>query len=253
MPRFRKTKRFAGHKIVKKRHRVRGARKTTRVGRTATMGAGSIRPTIQRGPYPFGNSYLVKLVYGVNFAITTAGSSSLSASYLHRLNSLFDPDQSGTGHQPYMYDQLTSMYKRYQVYAASYRLTCTAPNQNGILCGLAVRDAANTTASMASKTVDYIVERRLTTLRSVNSTGSQKTMFKGYVKMQQVFGITKTQYGAAEEDKYDAAIGATPTETVVLDAFIIDPNALVATASMRFIGTITYYARMFDFIGPSQS
>ena len=31
------------------------------------------------------------------------------------MNSLFDPDQTGTGHQPYYFDQFAALYNRYTV------------------------------------------------------------------------------------------------------------------------------------------
>lgn len=37
------------------------------------------------------------------------------ATYAFRCNSLFDPDQTGTGHQPYRFDQLAAIFQRYRV------------------------------------------------------------------------------------------------------------------------------------------
>lgn len=253
-------KRFKRKTVSKSRpvKRRRTSKKTsrkasTKVGSGGQKGFAAVRPTVQRGMYPFGTSYFVRLIYGVNSTITTNGSVSTSKNCLFRLNSLYDPEQTDAGHQPYMYDQLTAIYSRYQVYGAKYNLTFTDPDQEGTLVGLAVRDAANTAGSMSGKNVDYVMERRLTTLKVCNKSGSQKVTFHGYVNMQQVLGVTKAQYNAAEADQYDSAVGASPAESVVLDAFIIDPNALVATSSIRLIGTIVYYARMFDFDGPAQS
>lgn len=41
------------------------------------------------------------------------------ASYVLRGNSLFDPDYTGTGHQPRYYDQLTPIYGRYKVLSSA--------------------------------------------------------------------------------------------------------------------------------------
>lgn len=258
MPLRFKRKTVSKSRVVRRRRRttksrVRTRKASTKLGKGAQVNYRALKPTIQRGMYPFQPAYFVKLVYGVNVTITTAGSSALSTNSLLRMNSLFDPEQTGVGHQPFMYDSLTAIYNRYQVYGASYKLTFTDPNQDGLLMGVSARDAANTTASMSGKSVDYIVERRLTNMKSVNNTGSQKAFFNGYVNIQQVLGVTRAQYNSAEADIYDAAVTASPTESVVLDMFLIDPNALVATASIRIIGTITYYARMFDLDDPAQS
>ena len=54
----------------------------------------------------------VRLVY--EDLITLAPGTPL-ASYVFRGNSLYDPDYTGTGHQPRYYDQLTPVYGRYKV------------------------------------------------------------------------------------------------------------------------------------------
>ena len=41
------------------------------------------------------------------------------ASYVFRGNSLYDPDYTGTGHQPRYYDQLTPIYGRYKVLSSA--------------------------------------------------------------------------------------------------------------------------------------
>jgi len=42
--------------------------------------------------------------------------------YVFRLNSLFDPDLTGTGHQPFFFDQLTAVYGQYCVTAGKARV-----------------------------------------------------------------------------------------------------------------------------------
>lgn len=49
--------------------------------------------------------------------------------YTFRGNSLFDPDYTSTGHQPYYYDQLAQMYSRYRVYSS--RIKVSAMNNVG--------------------------------------------------------------------------------------------------------------------------
>ena len=39
-----------------------------------------------------------------------------------KLNSLYDPDFTGGGHQPYLYDTMTATYANYRVYAASVKI-----------------------------------------------------------------------------------------------------------------------------------
>lgn len=213
----------------------------------------AVKPSIQKTLNPFPPSMYVKLTYGINVVIGTNGSSALSVNYLHRLNSLYDPDQTGTGHQPYQFDQLSSLYERYQVYKASYQFRITDPSQDGLLVGACVRPASDTNSSMNAKTADYIVERRLAVLKPLNNTGRQYVSFRGSIPIYKPLGCTRAQFWGSEDGKYNADIGANPTDVLSLDAFVCDPNALVAQAYVRMIGTITFSAKLWEFLSPGQS
>jgi hypothetical protein len=58
----------------------------------------------------------VKLVYE---DLLTLAPGTTFGSYIFRGNSLYDPDYTGTGHQPRFYDQLTPVYGRYKVLSSS--------------------------------------------------------------------------------------------------------------------------------------
>jgi hypothetical protein len=43
-----------------------------------------------------------------------------------RLNSLYDPDYTSTGKQPYYYDSLAGIYDRYRVFKTDYVIYCSS-------------------------------------------------------------------------------------------------------------------------------
>lgn len=51
--------------------------------------------------------------------------------YVWRMNSLYDPDQTGTGHQPMAHDQWATLYKKYRVQAVKVTMRITATNVLG--------------------------------------------------------------------------------------------------------------------------
>lgn len=246
--RFKKRRITKGRRVVKRKR----SKASTKIGSIGNQNRMALKPGVQRTLNPFPPTMFAKMVYGVNIVVDATAVTGLSVSWIHRLNSLFDPDQTSTGHQPYQFDQLSSMYRRYQVYGASFRITATDPTR-GMVVGICVRPSTDSSSSMTSRTVDYIYERRLTNVRAINDSGSQKTSWKGYVKMQQVFGVTKSQFNSGTTGQYDAAYNANPTDIVALECWAIDPNGTGLTASIRFVGSITYYAKLWEFLGPSQS
>lgn len=63
----------------------------------------------------------VKHTYVEQLQLTPIAANSYTA-YTFRTNSLFDPDYTSTGHQPYGYDSLAAQYSRYLVYKSTIRV-----------------------------------------------------------------------------------------------------------------------------------
>lgn len=62
-----------------------------------------------------------KLVYAdkINLSLSSGGPNY----YSFRMNSLFDPDYTGTGHQPQWFDQLAAIYRNYRVKGSKITVT----------------------------------------------------------------------------------------------------------------------------------
>lgn len=72
-------------------------------------------------PHLYNNNYTVKLTYADNFLHNIKQDGSASASNQFRMNSAFDPDFTGTGHQPIMRDLWASQYDYYTVLQCDYK------------------------------------------------------------------------------------------------------------------------------------
>lgn len=89
--------------------------------------------------------------------ITLTSTSGSLAKYIFSLNSCYDPDVSGTGHQPLMWDQLTALYNRYVVKGAKIKCqfspisntTSTTQPSGPMVIGI-MGDADNTTPTTGS-------------------------------------------------------------------------------------------------------
>ena len=66
--------------------------------------------------------FITKLRYAERINIPAAAAVGLANAYLFNLNSIYDPDRTGVGHQPMGRDQLALLYHRYRVFAVSWRI-----------------------------------------------------------------------------------------------------------------------------------
>lgn len=79
--------------------------------------------TIPRSfPHVYNNNYTVRLTYADTFRHDIINSSAGGVTQVFRTNSIFDPDFTGTGHQPLGRDLWASMYDYYAVLSTSYTI-----------------------------------------------------------------------------------------------------------------------------------
>lgn len=121
------------------------------------------------------------------------------------VNSLYDPDVSGTGHQPMGFDQLTPLYNRYIVTGAkittSFENSATTVNA-GVTVGITVHEGQTFYASTAQD-VETLIEQGKTTYRMLSQaqgnigtvTLSRNISFRKEFAVQDLIGNIE-QYGA---------------------------------------------------------
>lgn len=81
-----------------------------------------LQVTVPRNiPHGYNNTYTVRLTYSDCVNVTFSGSGG-SASRYFSLNSIYDPDASGGGHQPLMRDLWASQYDYYAVLSTTYHI-----------------------------------------------------------------------------------------------------------------------------------
>ena len=103
----------------------------------------SLVPTTQKPGYkghPFGKKFYTKLRYSESHVIAASSSNNFATSYKYRLNSLFDPNYTGVGHQPRGFDQLSTIYEKYTIVAAKISVCFITNNSVPSVCGLRLVD-----------------------------------------------------------------------------------------------------------------
>ncbi len=219
-------------------------------------GMGNQVVQVQRGTMPFAENYRVRLRYCDRVQLTTAGSVNTATTYSFRLGSLFDPDYTGTGHQPYQYDQLTTVYNKYVVekvdFRVRFRQVASSPITS-LWCGYSLLTDTNANASANGDTLNEIRERStalVAPLAAVNNKANFQT-WSGSVVLRQLFGVTEMQYYGDQED-FAAIYNANPSRQCFLELCLMDPDSGSSTTVEADV-ELVYHAKMFGYVAPSQS
>lgn len=179
------------------------------------------------------------LRYQDNYTLTSSSGS--AAQQIFRLSSLFDPDFSGTGHQPLYFDQISSIYLNYRVrYAKMHvtflplsddtEVTTTGPFQVGV--------SANSTQTFSS-TLTTVAEQN-------NSKSALLARDKSAVPVSMSLTYTpKRDLGISfMDDTVSAVVGGNPGKPYFGCIYAADLN--LTSGSVKAVVTITFDCEFFQ-------
>lgn len=209
------------------------------IRRRARKGAGRRRggqatTTVNKSLQPIPNRYICKMKY------TTTVTSDALGQYIFNLNSLYDPDRTGAGHQPYGYDPLSNLYNRYRVISCGWRvqgplgadgppiIVASLPNND---LGLAF---ANTGVMLENPRCKYIAQ----------NPGAPIPTLRGKIYLPKLMGRSKTQYMA--DDNYQSIVTASPNELGLLYLQTFNGYTGVAYAGVGLTVLLEFTVEFFD-------
>ncbi len=135
--------------------------------------------------------------------------------YLYKCNGLYDPNYTGTGHQPMGYDQLASVYSHYCVTASRIKLTQLTSPANPTVVGVLVSDQNGSSGPWPAVTEQ--AKNRVSFVAPTQSS-TQKIIVRQKWDLHTMTGIID-----GSDSTYSAAVGADPTD---VQYFIIFLQAL---------------------------
>jgi len=162
------------------------------------------------------------------------------------LNSLYDPDYTAAGHQPYQYDLLTTVYSNYIVKSTFIDLTFSDPTADGLWVGHIIRSNTDAADGSAGKTLSDILERPNYKCVPLNDTGAQTATIRTNVPHHLVFGLSQAQYLSSLE-LYAAAYNANPSGVSLLEVLLLDPTARSSAYSVRVTGRLVFDFEMYGY------
>lgn len=210
--------------------------------------------TLQVG---FPKAVITKLRYADILALsTTSGSASF---YNYRPNSVFDPDQSGIGHQPMFFDNYASIYNRYRVLGATINVVFTPSRDFADDAGLPQRSSmggpwvvgivgTNNTANYSN-----IITTRMEANESVFKTLNTRTGADGVVSCQLAYSPETTLGRPAGDDTVSANVTASPTAIWNWQVWAQDTNSVVANTFVSAHVDIEYTVEFYDIINQAQN
>lgn len=198
---------------------------------------------LARGQNPLPFKSITKLAYNQQITLT-GGSAGAIAVKVFNAASLFDPDYSGTGHQPLGFDQIMPMYDHYVVLGS--KMTVRFANAGTAAAILGV--SGNAVVTLKTSASHYI-EAGATShmVSSLNNTGGNPVVSQGY--------SPKIHLGIDDPiaaDKLQGTISANPTDGWFYHVFAEPINAS-ETASAYADVTIVYTCAFIEPVQLAQS
>lgn len=193
------------------------------------------RPTtvVQRGITPIAPRTIARLKY-CSFISRTL-SLGVGSDNLYRLNSIFDPDLTGTGTQPYGRDTYAAIYNRYRVFAVAYKATFSHT-------GTAAANFSVLPTNSNSIIIDPELAREMPRSRNGigGALGAAPVVLRGRVSLPALNGCTRQQYMA--DDRFQALQTDNPLEDLVLHIICQSPDNITVRVAIEMV----YYVEFFD-------
>jgi len=186
---------------------------------------------VTRSLNPVSQNYVCKLKYA------TSVITDFNGQFCINLNSLYDPEQTGVGHQPYGYDQLATLYNRYRVIGASWSVVCM--KQTSAICLSALPANESTPAITSGAQMRENPRAKFV----YQNPGSPLKIVKGYTSIPSLIGRTKAQYMA--DDRFQADVNSNPQEFARLNILVNGPTDTPLNGEPLQI-TVEYTAEFFD-------
>lgn len=160
-----------------------------------------------------------------------------------RMNSTFDPDVTGSGHQPYGRDQLAALFNHYRVFRCAWHIEFAPSNDRLIVAVVPIN------GTTIPATVGDAAELPMARTKAMSFGGGPPCKFFGTTYLPKLAGVTSAHYRA--DDLYAAAVGTDPAEGLYLNIVVNNPSLSTVVTTMQAV--ITYWVEWYDpiTVGPS--
>lgn len=152
--------------------------------------------------------------------------------YVFKTNDLYDPNYTGTGHQPMGYDQLAAVYSHYSVSRSRIKVTQLTSPANPTVFGVLVSDQNGSSGPWPA-----VCEQPASAVRFLApSQGTTMPMSVGHSwKLTSATGVRDGM-----DSSYSAAVGASPTDCMYFVVFLQALDQSTDIAAQWYLVEIEY-------------
>lgn len=169
------------------------------------------------------SSLILPLIYSENVSMDCTNGA--TNTYLFRLNSLYDPNRSGTGHQPYMFDQFSALYDVYVVTGCKVSVTFTT--EAPIYMNVAIHGDKDT---LTPTNISELIELPRTLYGAINDQ-TQPLVLTKYFSIDELWGSSRSEI--MSDDAFQGTASGNPTAQGTLH--ISGQAAILNDASTRTV------------------
>lgn len=176
-----------------------------------------------------------RLVYNDNRTITSTAAA--SNSYVYSVNGLYDPDITGTGHQPIGFDQLISLYDHYTV--TNCKITVNFVNEStvdNVYVGIAIFPDPNNEPNATKLVENGLMKRGW--LAKLDSNSKSQCILSHSCRVSRINGRPESIIG---DDLYRGDVASNPQEQTYWHIFAYNIATLTST-TVRFDVILEYDA-----------
>ncbi len=166
--------------------------------------------------------------------------------YIFRGNSIFDPDLTGTGHQPKYHDLLTGVYARYKVTSSQISLTMLNNPANETSRYLVLPHTSSTLGLGAASFNDLLENNSLRHKQQTNPQAARRSNIRSFISTRAALG-----YQYSTDEKLTAPFGTNPDQQFFWHCYFLNDDGSIAIAGnqrvqvrMRF--WVTLFQRDFE-------
>lgn len=201
-------------------------------------------------PTPFRSEFITQLRYADIFQLTgDATPGIIGTEQTFRLNSLFDPDLTNSGHQPMGFDQIKPFYNSYQVMSVEVKYRWYASDSNGLMVFTTLQSGQNTSA-LAGTICSIAFERQEVLSHPLPIAGKDVITHTEHVPIHTLVGLSRQQY---KDDPNYRSLCTTNPATQAYVRFAVGDTASGVSKKCTLAVEFVFHARFFDKINVGQS